>query len=124
MRSGGPKKTSHLFKFQHLKHFAGANPPWGDAGSPRNHCNILLQRSCIFHPTTPKEAPMKANVGNLDRALRAVIGIVLLVLYFNGTVMGTLGVVLAVVGLVLILSALLKWCPIYRVLGMSTCPRS
>lgn len=66
---------------------------------------------------------MNANVGTVDRVLRLIIGIVLAVLYFNGTVAGTLGVVLLVVGLVLILTALVKFCPLYRLFGASTCSR-
>jgi hypothetical protein len=66
---------------------------------------------------------MNSNVGSLDRILRIILGVVLGVLYFNGTVAGTLGVVLLVVGIVLILTALIKFCPIYRILGMNTCPR-
>ncbi len=64
---------------------------------------------------------MNANVGKLDRIVRIVAGIVLAVLYFNGTLTGTLGVVLLVVGIVLILTALIKFCPLYRVIGMSSC---
>lgn len=66
---------------------------------------------------------MNANVGTLDRVLRIIIGVVLAVLFFNGTVAGTLGVVLLVAGIVLILTALVKFCPIYRIFGASTCPR-
>lgn len=66
---------------------------------------------------------MSANVGTIDRVLRILIGIVLAVLFFNGTVAGTLGVVLLVAGIVLILTALVKFCPIYRIFGASTCPR-
>jgi uncharacterized membrane protein len=66
---------------------------------------------------------VNANVGNIDRILRVIIGVVLAVLYFKGTLTGTLGVVLLVVGIVLILTALIKFCPIYKVLGMNTCPK-
>lgn len=66
---------------------------------------------------------MGVNVGSLDRIIRLVAGIVLAVLYFNGTVAGGLGIVALVVGIVLILTALFKFCPIYRVLGLNTCPK-
>ena len=66
---------------------------------------------------------MKSNVGSLDRILRIIIGIVLAVLYLKGTVTGGAGVALLVVGLVLIVTALIKWCPIWKVLGVNTCPR-
>lgn len=67
---------------------------------------------------------MTSNVGNIDRLLRLVLGAVLLVLPFvlgwEGSVM-RIGAV--VVGLVLIGTASIKFCPLYRILGMSTCPR-
>lgn len=66
---------------------------------------------------------MNANVGTLDRIVRIIAGIVLAVLYFNGTLTGTLGVVLLVLGIVLFLTALVKFCPIYRLLGLSSCPK-
>jgi hypothetical protein len=66
---------------------------------------------------------VNSNVGNIDRILRIVIGIVLAVLYFKGTVAGGAGVALLVVGIVLIVTALIKWCPIWKVLGVNTCPK-
>lgn len=66
---------------------------------------------------------MNANVGTLDRVLRIVIGIVLAVLYFNGTVAGGLGITLLIVGIVLILTALFRWCPIWKAFGVNTCRR-
>ena len=60
---------------------------------------------------------MKLNVGGIDRILRIVVGIVLIGLAATGTVgwWGWLGVVPLATGLV-------RFCPMYRLLGMSTCP--
>ena len=60
---------------------------------------------------------MKLNVGGIDRILRIVVGIVLIGLAATGTVgwWGWLGVVPLATGL-------LRFCPMYRLLGMSTCP--
>jgi hypothetical protein len=56
------------------------------------------------------------NAGNLDRAARLITGIVLLSLVFVGpqTPWGLLG-------LVPLLTAAVGWCPLYSVLGVSTC---
>lgn len=63
---------------------------------------------------------MIANVGSLDRALRIVLGIVLLSLLFllegNARWFGLLG-------LVPLATALLGWCPAYSMFGVSSCPR-
>ena len=60
---------------------------------------------------------MKSNVGGIDRILRIVVGIVLIALAATGTVVwwGWLGVVPLLTGLV-------SFCPLYPLLGFSTCP--
>ncbi|MBN9348079.1 MAG: DUF2892 domain-containing protein [Devosia sp.] len=60
------------------------------------------------------------NVGNIDRIIRAILGIVLVIVPF---VAGwpTLGVVAGVVaGAVLLGTAAFSFCPIYAVLGLSS----
>ncbi len=63
---------------------------------------------------------MKANESNLDRALRAVVGLVLLVLYFAGTFTGALGIVSLVLGAVLLLTGVVGFCPLYALLKIAT----
>lgn len=57
---------------------------------------------------------MKFNVGGIDRALRIIVGLVLMVLAATGTVgwWGWLGVILLLTGLV-------RFCPIYTLLGFN-----
>lgn len=61
---------------------------------------------------------MNPNVGNVDRAVRIILGLVLISLVFVGpkTSWGWIGVIP-------LATALVKWCPLYRVLGISTCKR-
>ena len=58
---------------------------------------------------------MKKNVGGIDRGLRIIIGLVILVL----------GIVFkswwGVIGLIPLLTGLIGWCPIYLPFGLSTC---
>ena len=60
---------------------------------------------------------MKLNVGGLDRTLRIVAGAALVGLTLAGSIgaWGWIGVVPLATGLV-------GFCPIYPLLGMSTCP--
>jgi hypothetical protein len=44
------------------------------------------------------------------------------VLYFTGTVTGTLGLVLLVLGVVFLATSAVGFCPIYSIVGMNTCP--
>lgn len=63
---------------------------------------------------------MKKNIGNLDRIVRIIIGIVGAVLYFGGFLTGTPGLVLFLVGAVLFATALVRTCPIYLATGLSS----
>jgi hypothetical protein len=65
---------------------------------------------------------MVRNEGNVDRIVRALVGVALLAAWGLGWVGGTVAVVLAVVAAVLLLTAAVGFCPLYRVFGMSTCP--
>ncbi|NNM83454.1 MAG: DUF2892 domain-containing protein [Burkholderiales bacterium] len=62
---------------------------------------------------------MKANVGGVDKAVRIVAGIALLSLFFllDGSMK-----YLGLIGIVPIATALIGWCPLYTLLGISTCP--
>jgi hypothetical protein len=60
---------------------------------------------------------MKTNVGNIDRILRIVIGLALIALTLTGTI-GLWGWI----GVVPLATAALGFCPLYTILGLSTCP--
>ena len=68
---------------------------------------------------------MRINVGTPDRIARLIIGVVLVVLPFvSGLALFASPVWLwasIVVGAVLIVTALVRFCPLYGVLGLSTC---
>ena len=61
---------------------------------------------------------MRQNEGSLDRTLRVIVGIVLIAMVFVGpkAAFGWIGVIPLLTGLVGV-------CPLYRLVGMSTCPR-
>lgn len=65
---------------------------------------------------------MKKNMGNVDRAIRVLAAIAFAALYFTGTVTGTWGIVLLVLGAVFVLTSLVSFCPLYAIVGMNTCP--
>ena len=65
---------------------------------------------------------MKKNMGSTDRILRIIIAAVIAILYFNGTVSGTLGLVLLILGAVFVLTSLVSFCPLYSIFGLNTCP--
>ena len=64
---------------------------------------------------------MKANMGSTDRIIRILIAAVFAVLYFTGTVTGTVGLVLLVLGAVFLVTSVISFCPLYTPFGISTC---
>lgn len=67
---------------------------------------------------------MHRNEGSIDRAVRAVIGLVAAVVAFSVGAGTVLGVILLVVGGILLLTAVVGFCPLYRVFGNITTLRS
>ena len=64
---------------------------------------------------------MQKNVGTVDRAIRALVGIIAIAAYFTGMLQGALGIAALVVGIVMLGTATLGWCPPYAILGINTC---
>ncbi|MBI4932397.1 MAG: DUF2892 domain-containing protein [Actinobacteria bacterium] len=60
------------------------------------------------------------NEGTADRIVRIVAGVALLVLGWGEIVTGTLGTIFKFLGFVPLLTGLVGWCPLYRLLGLST----
>ncbi|HUX25559.1 MAG TPA: DUF2892 domain-containing protein [Burkholderiales bacterium] len=62
---------------------------------------------------------MKANVGGVDKILRIVVGLgllsLILILQGNARWWG-------LIGLVPLLTGLVNFCPLYSMIGVSTCP--
>jgi hypothetical protein len=65
---------------------------------------------------------MKKNMGSTDKIIRMVIAALVVLLYFTGTITGTLGLVLLILSGVFVLTSLVGICPLYSIFGMSTCP--
>jgi hypothetical protein len=65
---------------------------------------------------------MKKNMGSIDRIIRVIIALIIGVLYFTGTVSGTLGIVLLVLAGVFVLTSVISFCPLYAPFGIKTCP--
>lgn len=68
---------------------------------------------------------MTANVGTIDRILRAALGVALLILAFaSGLPLFESGIVkyaAALIGVVMIVVAVTRVCPIYSIFGIKTC---
>lgn len=64
---------------------------------------------------------MTTNESTTDRIIRLVVAVAA---FIGAAALGftsVLGIVLAVVGVVMLVTAAVGFCPLYRVLGISTC---
>ena len=64
---------------------------------------------------------MKKNMGTIDKLIRLTIAAIIVVLYYLGTISGTLGIVLLVLAGVFVLTSIISFCPLYTIFGCSTC---
>ena len=76
-----------------------------------------------LHLLWPKPTTMKPNMGSADRVLRVIVAAVIAILYFTGTIHGTMGIVLLVLAAVFVLTSIVSFCPLYAPFGISTCKK-
>jgi hypothetical protein len=68
------------------------------------------------------------NVGGADRAVRAILGLILILipfLPFAASFVAALGAwkfAIAALGVVLVGTAAFRFCPLYVIFGLNTCP--
>lgn len=63
---------------------------------------------------------MKKNMGTIDKVIRILVAVVLVVLYFTHVISGTLAIILLLFAGVFILTSFLSFCPLYLPFGLST----
>jgi hypothetical protein len=66
---------------------------------------------------------MTKNMGGTDKIIRLGLAAVIAFLYYNGTISGTLGIVLGILAIVFALTSLISFCPLYPLLGINTCKK-
>lgn len=63
---------------------------------------------------------LEKNMGTTDRIIRLILAAVGAVLYFTGTITGTLGLVVVILAGVLLLTSIFAICPLYLPFKLST----
>jgi hypothetical protein len=67
---------------------------------------------------------MKKNMGTIDKVIRILLAIVVIVLYINGNITGVAAIILGILAFVFILTSLIGFCPLYVPLKISTIGKS
>ena len=65
---------------------------------------------------------LNPNVGTQDKFIRTLIAVGLALLSYFNVLTGTWGLVALGVAVVLLLTGTFRFCPLYRLLGIRTCP--
>jgi len=64
---------------------------------------------------------MKKNMGSTDKFVRLILAIVLILLFYKEILTGTLGIIALVMALLLTITSLVSFCPLYTLFGISSC---
>jgi hypothetical protein len=64
---------------------------------------------------------MTKNVGKIDMIIRIILAAVLAYLDLSGMVTGTMSWVVGIAAVLMLITAFVKFCPLYKVLGVDTC---
>jgi hypothetical protein len=62
-------------------------------------------------------------MGSVDRMIRLILALVIVILFLSNIIMGTLGIVLMVIAAILVLTSLVSFCPLYTLFGVNTCSK-
>jgi len=65
---------------------------------------------------------MAKNVGKNDKTIRLIVAIVIAILILTGVLHGAWGWILGILAVLLAITSAISFCPVYKVLGISTCP--
>ena len=67
---------------------------------------------------------MKKNMGTIDRIIRILLAIVVIILYITGSITGFAAIILGILAIVFIITSMIGFCPLYVPLKISTIGKS
>ena len=63
---------------------------------------------------------MKNNMGLIDKVIRILIAVLVIILYFTNVISGTVGIILLVFAGIFIITSFISFCPLYLPFGINT----
>lgn len=66
---------------------------------------------------------MKKNMGTIDKVIRLIAAAIILILYFTGSISGTLGIILLILAIIFAITSFISFCPLYKPFGINTCKK-
>ena len=67
---------------------------------------------------------MKKNMGTVDRTIRILLAVVVLILYLTGNITGLAAAILGIIAAVFVLTSIIGFCPLYVPFKISTIKKS
>jgi len=65
---------------------------------------------------------MATKGAKTDKPIRLIVAIVIAILILTGVLHGAWGWILGILAVLLAITSAISFCPVYKVLGISTCP--
>ena len=63
---------------------------------------------------------MKKNMGTIDKVIRILVAVVVVVLWLTNIISGTLAIILLAFSAIFVVTSFLSFCPLYLPFGLST----
>lgn len=62
-------------------------------------------------------------MGSMDKIIRLILAALFVILFATNVVSGTVGYILVALAGVFALTSVISFCPLYTLIGISTCPK-
>jgi hypothetical protein len=59
-------------------------------------------------------------MGTIDKTIRILVAVVVVILYFSHVISGVLAIILLALSAIFVVTSLISFCPLYLPLGLST----
>jgi Na+(H+)/acetate symporter ActP len=67
---------------------------------------------------------MKINMGTIDRIIRTILALLVIVFYLTGDLSGLAALILGIFALIFLVTSFIGFCPLYKLLNVSTKQKS
>ena len=62
-------------------------------------------------------------MGKIDRSIRIIVAMVIIILIIKHVVVGTLAYILLAFAIIFVITSFISFCPIYKLLGINSCEK-
>jgi len=67
---------------------------------------------------------MKKNMGTVDRVIRVLLAVVVLILYLTGNITDLAAIILGIIAVIFVVTSIIGFCPLYVPFKISTIKKS